>query len=72
MKKQKVSEQSIINKLNSVFGVDPESDKSCLSMIRAKCCSSCSFFEQCQYQAFDWILYDYDVDINGDLQIHLL
>ena len=21
---------------------------------------------------FDWILYDYDVDINGDLQIHLL
>ena len=72
MKKQKISEQSIINELNSVFEVDPESNKRCLSMIRAQCCPSCSFFEQCQCQAFDWILYDYDVDINGDLQIHLL
>ena len=70
MKKQKIREQNIIDKLNSAFGVDPESNKRCLAMIRSQRCPSCSFFEQCQYQAFDWILYDYDVDNNGDLEIH--
>lgn len=64
MEKIKLTEEEILQKLESVFGKDP-SNYDCLRCIKMHACDSCSAFEDSCYAnvgTFDWLDEPYEVD----------